>query len=68
MNDTQKLTDAQRKRAEFVEFRRGIIALLRYGVMTYGVSYADLLPSEITATPAPEYAAPTSTPIPSFTR
>jgi hypothetical protein len=56
------MTDAQKKRAAFVEFRRGIIALVRFGVAYFGCSYLDLLPAEATATPAPVYGAPTITP------
>jgi hypothetical protein len=62
------MTTDQKKRAYFVEVRRGLGIILRASVVYFGVSYSDILPPEITATPAPEYAAPTSTPIPSFTR
>ena len=60
------MTDAEKKRAQFVEFRRGIIALIRYGVAVYGCSYSDFLPAEATSTPAPVYSGATVTPVGSF--
>ena len=57
------MTDAEKKRAQFVEFRRGVLALIRYGVAVYGCSYSDFLPAEATPTPAPVYSGTTVTPV-----
>lgn len=60
------LTPAEKKRAYFVEVRRGLGILLRATVAYFGVSYSDLLPAEATTTPAPVFAPATGTPAAEF--
>jgi hypothetical protein len=61
-----ELTAAQRKRAFFVEVRRGLAILLKASVEYFGVEYMELLPTAAFTAPAPVYSAPTSTPAPEY--
>ena len=56
------MTDSEKKRAFFVEVRRGLGIILRASVVFFGVGYSDLLPAEVTVTPAPAFAEPATTP------
>jgi hypothetical protein len=60
------MSDAEKKRAYFVEVRRGLGIILRASVAYFGVGYLDLLPREATATPEPVYSAPHATPAAEF--
>ena len=57
------MTDSEKKRAFFVEVRRGLGIILRASVVYFGVGYSDLLPAEATPTPAPVYSGTTVTPV-----
>lgn len=61
-------TPAQLRRNFHVELRRGLGIILRASVIYFGVSYADLLPPEATATLAPTWSATTATPAGTFER